>query len=205
MILPEFIEKLLFYEVIKINKQKKYILIAGAVILFFGLIYRLAPFFQDVGSTDTEIILKEKRLEKYRQILRQATDLEARLIFLNRSLDRLEAGLLTGKTPSLAAVDLQNILNDIAGRTGVDIKTVRVLKHQALEEELYLRIPIQFSISSDIGQLKKILYSIRSSSKNLTVQKLDINVAKRGNSRKINSNITIAGFMKKTEKQAVDN
>ena len=205
MILPEFIEKLLFYEVIKINKQKKYILIAGAVILFFGLIYRLAPFFQDVGRADTEIILKEKRLEKYRQMLRQATDLEARLISLNRSLDRLEAGLLTGKTPSLAAVDIQNILNDIAGRNGVDIKTVRVLKHQALEEELYLRIPIQFSISSDIGQLKKILYSIRSSSKNLTVQKLDINVVKRGNSRKINSNITIAGFMKKTEKQAVDN
>ena len=194
-----------FYEVIKINKQKKYILIAGAIILLFGLAYRLAPFFQGVGPSDTEIDLKEERLKKYRQMLGQATDLEAELISLNRFLDRLEAGLLTGKTPSLAAADIQNILSDIAGRNGVEIKTVRVLKHQELEEKIYQSIPVQFFISSDISQLRTILYSIRSSPKNLTVQKLDINVARRGKSRELKSTITIAGFMKKTEKQAVDN
>lgn len=183
----------------KFDKKRKYIIIIGAVLLLLGLIYRLFPFFQGIQSASAENVLKEKQLAKYRQMVHEGKNLEARLISLNRTLTRAESGLLTGKTPPLAAVDIQNILNKIASRSDVEMKTVRVLKPEKLDEKNYLSVPVQFSISSTIRQLKEILYRIETSPKYLTVKKVRINVARRGSSRQIRSDITVAGVMKKAE------
>lgn len=181
----------------KIDKEKKYILIAGAALLFFGLAYRLFPFFQGIQSSGAEIAVKERQLAKYRQAVKERNDIETRLVSINRSLERSEAGLLTGKTAALAAVDIQNILNEIASGSKVEIKSVRVLKSKELNEGYYISIPVRFTVNSTVRQLKEILYRIEASPKLLTVEKIRISVVRRKNSRQVRSDITISGFMKK--------
>ena len=180
----------------KIDKQRKYILVTVAILLLFGLIYRFFPFFQGIQAAGAEIVLKERQLAQCRQMVQEGNDLQAKLIFLNRTLERVESGLLTGATPALAAVDVQNTLNEIASRSEVEIKTVRVLKPEKMDEENYLCVPVQFTISSTIRQLKEMLYRIETSPKYLTVKKIKINVRHRRDPGQIQSDLTVAGVMK---------
>jgi len=186
----------------KIDKQKKYILLAAGILLLFGVIYRFFPFFQGIREAGAEIVLKKRQLAKYRQMVHEGNDLQAKINSLNRTLKQVESGLLTGKTPALAAVNIQNTLTEVASRSEVEIKKVRVLKPEKMDEEKYLTVPVQFTISSTIRQLKEILYRIESSPKYLTIKKIRISV-RHGRHRRdlgqIQSDLTVAGVMKLPE------
>lgn len=181
----------------KVDKKRKKLIFAGAVLLFLGLIYRLLPLFQDFQTGDTELDLKMKQLEKYLQTVQEGNVFEERLVYLRQVLKSSESGLLGGKTPSLAAVDIQNILSEIVETSGVQIRMVRVLKPEDLDKEYYKSIPVDFSIISNIRQLKEVLYKIETYPKYLTVKKVMINVGARGAADTFQSNITVAGYMKK--------
>jgi len=186
-----------------IGKNRKYLLIAGALLLLFALIYRALPLIQDLWPTDDEIALKNKHLAKYRQIVGEKDAVETRLAALKKNVKQGESGLLRGKTPALVAADIQKILHDLAKKSKVEIKRVRVLKAVELEQSDYLSVPVQLNINADIRQLKEILYRIEASQKYLTVKKMKIKVItrRRGKQGLINSDITVHGFLKKAKNQ----
>ncbi|MCP4351779.1 MAG: hypothetical protein GY795_40470 [Desulfobacterales bacterium] len=187
------------------TKERKYILIGGAILLFFAAIYRFGSDFEGFDSLEDDIALKEKKLAKYYQIVQEKSDLEAKHMRFNRALDRAEAGLLSGRTHALAAVDIQNILNDIAGRTGVEINSMRVLKKQKNKpeeeedsvENLYTSVHVQITVSSTIRQLKEVIYKIESSLKLLRVTGMRIRLTSVRQVEKIYSTLTVEGFMKR--------
>ncbi|MCX5839683.1 MAG: type II secretion system protein GspM [Deltaproteobacteria bacterium] len=180
-----------------IDKRRRYLLIAGGVLLLFGLAFRLFPFFEGIQGGETDIDAQKKRIAKYQQTVQGRGELEARLASLNKSLERAEAGLLTGKTAALAAVDIQNILNEIALGSGVEIKSAQVLKSQQKDSEQYISVPVAFTVSATIRQLKDILYKIEASPKFfLTVERIGISVAGAGSPGQMRADITVSGIMK---------
>jgi hypothetical protein len=179
------------------DKRRRYLLIAGAVLLLFGLAFRLFPFFEGIQGGETDIAAQKKRVAKYRQTVKGRGELEARLVFLNKSLEQMEAGFLTGKTAALAAVDIQNILNEIALGSGVEIKSVQVLTSKKQDSDQYISVPVQFTVSATIRQLKDILYKIEASPKFfLTVERIGISVAGAGGPGQIRVDTTVSGIMK---------
>jgi hypothetical protein len=180
-----------------VDKRRRYLLIAGAVLLLFGLAFWLFPFFEGIQGGGTDIAAQKKRVAKYRQTVKGRGELEARLVSLNKSLERAEAVLLTGKNSALAAVDIQNILNEIALGSGVEIKSVQVLKSQKQDSDPYVSVPVQFTVSATIRQLKDILYKIEASPKFfLTVERIGISVTGAGSPGQMRLDITVAGIMK---------
>jgi len=182
-----------------VDKRRRYLLIAGAVLLLFGLAFWLFPFFEGIQGGQTDFAAQKKRVAKYRQTVKGRGELEARLVSLNKSLEQVEAGLLTGKTAALAAVDIQNILNEIALGSGVEIKSVQVLtsQNQKQDAELYISVPVQFTVSATIRQLKDILYKIEASPKFfLTVERIGISVTGAGGPGQMRVDITVSGIMK---------
>ena len=180
-----------------IDKRRRYLLITGAVLLLFGLAFRLFPVFEGIQGIGTDIAAQQKRVAKYRQTVKGRGELEARLVSVNKSLERVEAGLLTGKTVALAAVDIQNILNEIAIGSGVEIKSVQVLKSQKQDSDQYISVPVQFMVSVTTRQLKDILYKIEASPKFfLTVERIGINVSGAGSPGQMRCEITVSGIMK---------
>jgi Tfp pilus assembly protein PilO len=182
---------------IKSEDRRKYLLVAAAFLVLLILMFQLIPFLKSARPSYEEIALKEKTLSKYKEIVKQNGKLHKRLKILNSEIQRLESALLTGQTPALAAVDIQNALNKITGKRGVEISRVRVLKKEEVAEGKYLRIPVQFTIESDIRQLKEIVYGIASSEKCLTLEKITISVIRRRGSGKVRSEMTVAGLMKR--------
>lgn len=179
------------------DKRRRYLLIAGAALLLFGLAFRLFPYIEGIEGVEKEIAAQQKRVAKYRQTVKGRGELEARLVSVSQSLERAEAGLLTGTTAALAAVDIQNILNEIALGSGVEIKSVQVLKSQKQDSDPYVGVPVQFTVSATIRQLKDILYKIEASPKFfLTVERIGISVAGAASPGQIRCDITVSGIMK---------
>ncbi len=185
-----------FLKKIEINRERKYLLIGGAVLLLLGALYRFGPGLVDFFSTADEVALKKNHVEKYLKRVSQRQGVEKARKDLNRTLERLESGLLTGKTPTLAAVEVQNILNEIAGVTGVPVDTMQVLKPEENADAGYLRIPVRFSMRSNIAQLKGMIYGIESASKRLIIVDLSASTtARREGREEILSTITVEGVM----------
>ena len=180
-----------------IDKRRRYLLIAGAVLLLFGLSFRLFTFFEVIQGGEPDIAAQKKRIAKYRQTVKGRAELEASLVSLTKSLERAEAGLLTGKTEALAAVDIQNILKEITLGSGVEIKSVQVLKSEKKDSDQYIGVPVQFTVNTTIRQLKDILYKIEASPKFfLTVERIGISVAGAGSPGQMRADVTVSGIMK---------
>jgi uncharacterized alkaline shock family protein YloU len=96
-------------------------------------------------------------------------------------------------------VDIQNTLNEIVIGSGVEIKSVQVMKsqNQKQEADLYISIPVQFTVSATSRQLKDILYKIEASSKFfLTVERIGISVSGAGGPGQMRCDITVSGIMR---------
>ena len=185
----------------KIDRSRKYLLVAGLLVLLVGVVYRIWPQMQDIFGVEDNISLKQKQIGKYRATVKAADNLETEVESLKKALEKGETGLLTGKTVALAAADIQKVLKEMAEKCQVEIKTVRVLKAEDASGEPYLAVPVQLSIFSTVRQLKEFLYKIMTSPKYLTVKKVAITVrrARKGELKRVSANITVNGFLKRTE------
>ena len=180
-----------------IDKRRRYLLIAGAVLLLFGFAYWSLPYVEGIRGGETDIAAQKKRIAKYQQAVKGRGDVDARAASLSKSLERAEAGLLTGKTAALAAVDIQNVLSEIAVGSGIELRSVVVPKPQPKDTEQYVSVPVAFTVSASIRQLKDLLYKIEASPKFfLTVEKIGISVAGAGSPGQIRCDVTVSGIMK---------
>ncbi len=169
-----------------------------AILLLAGLIYRFMPLLQNLVPSQEEIELRERTLIKYEKMVRAGKQLDGQLASLEDVLSQLESKLLEGRTPSLAAVDIQKILNDIAQKSNVEIKSVKVLKPEDLDKKGYLSIPVTFYMIVSVRQFKDMLYSIENSKKLLSVISVEASFYTRRSSD-IRCNITVAGYMRQKE------
>ena len=180
-----------------IDKRRRYLLIAGAVLLLFGFAYWLLPYVEGIRGGETDIAAQKKRIAKYLQTVKGRGELDARVASLGKSLERAEAGLLTGKTAALAAVDIQNVLSEIAVGSGIELRSVVVPKPQPKDTEQYVSVPVAFTVSASIRQLKDLLYKIEASPKFfLTVDKIGISFSGAGSPGQIRCDVTVSGIMK---------
>ena len=211
-----------------LTRERKYILIGGAILLFLGLVYKTLPLFHGIFDGSAQIAAKEKQLARYQRSIEEGKELKTRLVALTSALEQGESGLLTGRTPSLAAVDMQNILNTITQKSGMEMQSVRVLKAtkqegakylntitqksgmeiqsvrvlKATKQEgaKYLSIPVTFSIVLTTRQLKEILYRIETFDKYLTVHEITIDAPLGKGREQLRVNMTVNGFTKESEK-----
>jgi hypothetical protein len=184
---------------LKLPKRIKYILIGGGVVILLGFAYRTVPLLGSMSPSE-ETILKERQVASYRKVLQEKTKLEGRFSSLKQTVEQLESGVFVGETPSLAAADIQKIVDEITKRSDVSIKEVRVLKPEQSSFENYLSIPVEFSFNCSIRQLKEILYHLDTSAKYLTVSKSQLNRIGGSQNDQIQAYLTVTGIMKKDKK-----
>ena len=182
----------------KVDFRRKHVLVALAILLSLAVVYRFFPFFQEVFSPNQEIELTEKRLVKYHEMIDSGKNIDKRLASLTKTAKELESRLLTGKTSSLAAVEVQKIMQETAGKSNVQISSVKVLSPENLDERGYLLVPVEFRMLPTMRQLKEILYQLQASQKYLTVRKIVVQDYSNRD-RRLRCNITVAGSMKRAE------
>jgi hypothetical protein len=180
----------------KITNERKYILIFGISLLVLGAAYRFYPAVSDFFSPSEDIEFKKTSIEKYLRVVSERKEIEKKKNLLNRELGRLEEKLLTGSVPTLAAVEIQGMINSIAQANNVKVQTMQVLEAQDADDLGYVVIPVKFAIESNILQLKEIVYQIESPAKMLVIKELNVETSTRGGTGKILATLTVEGIMK---------
>lgn len=184
------------FKSIELTQERKIILIGGAILLLLGAIYRFYPVIISAVSASDEIAMKKNHVEKFLRIVEQRKQAVNENGYFKRRFKQMESRLLTGETPTLAAVAIQKILNEISDASDVKFMTMRVMKPKEGENTGYVRLPVQFSMNSDVVQLKEIIYQIEASSKLLVITELAAKITKSKDRQLIRSRITVEGVMK---------
>ncbi len=179
------------------RNQKSIIALAVAVILFALIKFLLLPAFEKISDQKTNIKFKEKTLEKYAKAIKQQEKLNIRLKKLKRENRKTIKCFLQGETASLAAADLQKIIDGIAEKTGVKIKSVKVM--DSTGKEGLTSIPLQIKFTSDLTMFEKFINSIENNRKLLTIPALKIRVKNKRKPMGISVTMTISGFAQKDE------
>lgn len=180
-----------------LTRERKLILGIGGALLLLGVVYNLLPSFESTTNGEEALSLTRQKLAKYRAKVSDRSRLESGIKAGRLQLQRAEAGLLQANTPALAAVDIQQILTQIAGSTGAEVKTMRVLGSEPISDDNYIAVPVEVTLSSDIRQLVGVLYAIDTSKKLLRVKELAVRSAGIRRGDKILTTFTVEGFMKK--------
>ncbi len=134
--------------------------------------------------------------------------LDSDLISINRMLVKLESGLTKGETKSLAEVNIQNMLREIANRSDVEINSMRSIDVAKPEEVLFVHeeypgISIKITFRSSIEQLREILYRIETSAKLIEISQMRLRIGKseKKGMVMIKTTLTIEGYMKNNDKE----
>ena len=185
---------------VPLSRERKSLLICGIVLLLVGAVYRFSPNIPSVFSGSDEMSFKEKELLRYRKVLQEKKRLEATLLSRERELARVEAGLLSRGTPALAAVDIQSLINDIAGQKMVTIQSTRVLQSKPTENEEYISVPVQVNMIAAVQPLVDILFFIENSAKLLKITNIRIRLPNVLRPEDIYCQFTVEGLMKNEER-----
>ena len=138
---------------------------------------------------------------KYRRVLKDKIHLDNALVSAERELARIEAGLLSQKTPTLAAADIQNMLSDIAEQKGMTSQSMRSLQSKPTESGGYITIPVEVNMKGSIRQIKEMLFLIESSSKLLKITAIRIRLLDPSRPETIQLTFTVEGLMKSVESE----
>jgi hypothetical protein len=192
---------------LQLKKRRKIILPGFALLALLAMIYLFNSLNRSTDRFNEALNLKQDKLAKYRQKVLEKKAVKRELLSLQTIFKQAEAALLTGKTPSLAAAEIQEIVSKITNAAGAQIMTVRVLQPDRSGNKMYLAIPVEVTINSTMRQLTQLLYKLDRSAKLLRIAKLGIRsragrarLTKRAISANlITTTLTVEGFVKNME------
>lgn len=169
------------------NKHKTLIYTIPIALVLLGLtVYHFG--YEKVKSEYTSVTeeqeIKGKTLEKYIALLGEKPDLENHLAKLKALRKREGLKLIGGKTLSLAAAELLNIVKRTITSKDGRITSERVGKPTELESFTIIRVSVD-TVLPDPGVLKDILYSLETSTPSLVVKALDARIANYRNPREL--------------------
>jgi len=191
---------------LQLRNRRKFIVAGLAVMALAAMIYLFNSINRSTHRFHEALNLKQDKLDKYRQKVLEKKVMERELLSLQTTFKQAEAALLTGKTVSLAAAEIQQIVTNITNAAGAQIMTVRILQPDRSAKEMYLAIPVEVTINSTMRQLTQLLYKLDNSTKLLSIAKLGIK-SRAGRSRLVRgastanliTTLTVEGFVKTEE------
>jgi Tfp pilus assembly protein PilO len=184
---------------VNISKRDKKFLTVGALalLLFLVINYVIVPFIESEREIREGTEQREVTLENYERIIAGRAEVERQLAQVKKKQAQLHAKLLTGSTPSLAAADMQKMLEKIAGAHDLEMKSVKVQDGEKQGD--LLTIPLEIRLQTDLGRTSKFLADIEKNQKYLIVPSLKISVQNQRDPKEVIVTMVVAGFFVKEE------
>lgn len=177
-----------------ISKRDKKILTIGglAVAAFLFITYVISPFFESEQEIRDKTEQREGLLKKYEKIINQKSEVEKDLAQMKRKLAKIKGKLLKGSTPSLAAAEMQKMLEKISKVHDLELKSVKV--KEAEKEGDFLVIPLELRLTTDLNRTRKFLTDLEKNQKYLIIPQLKISVKNQRDPKEVIVTIVVSGF-----------
>ena len=177
-----------------ISKRDRKILTIGvvAVALFLVFTYVISPFIESEQDIRERTQQREMLLQKYEKIIGQQKEIEKKLTQIKRQQDQLNKKLLKGSTPSLAAAEMQKMLEQISKKHDLELKSVKVKDAEKAGD--FLTIPLEIRLTTDLNKTRKFLADLEKNQKYLIIPQLKISVKNQRDPQEVIVTIVVAGF-----------
>jgi len=179
---------------VNISKRDKKILTIGgvAVALFLFITYVISPFIESEQEIREDTEQREVLLQKYEKIINQKNEVEKDLTKMKRNLTKIKGKLLKGSTTSLAAAEMQKMLEKISKSHDLELKSVKV--KDAEKEGDFLAIPLELRLTTDLNRTRKFLADLENNQKYLIIPQLKISVVNQRDPKEVIVTIVVTGF-----------
>jgi Tfp pilus assembly protein PilO len=179
---------------VNISKRDRKILTIGivAVALFLVYSYVISPFIESEQDIRERTEQREMLLQKYEKIISQRKEIEKKLTQIKRQQGQLNKKLLKGSTPSLAAAEMQKMLEQISKKHDLELKSVKV--KDAEKEGDFLAIPLEIRLTTDLNSTRKFLSDLEKNQKYLIIPQLKISVKNQRDPQEVIVTIVVTGF-----------
>jgi len=184
---------------VSISKRDKRFLTVGALalLLFLVITYIIMPFIESEREIREGTEQKEVTLEKFERIIAGRAEVEKQLAQVKKKQTQLNSKFLTGSTPSLAAAEMQKMLEKIAGTHDLEMKSVKVQDGEKQGD--LLTIPLEIRLQTDLERTRKFLADIEKNQKYFIVPSLKISVQNQRDPKEVIVTMVITGFFMKEE------
>jgi hypothetical protein len=177
--------------------QKKFlwglIAIAAALTIYaFGIV----PLLEAKKKADEEILLNQRLLQKYVEVLQNRKTVEEALDRTLKQGEEIQKRLLAGETPQLGAANLQDMVKRLAERNGLAIRSFRSLDPKEVGSYRRISVQIEFNPMNSMQSLTQFLYQLENQEKELMIGEMDLLVYNPRMPNTIQGNMTISGYMK---------
>jgi len=179
---------------VNISKRDRKFLTIGivAVALFLVFTYVISPFMESEQDIRDRTQQLEMLLQKYEKIIGQQKEIEKKLTQTKRQQGQLNNKLLKGSTPSLAAAEMQKMLEQISKKHDLELKSVKV--KDAEKEGDFLAIPLEIRLTTDLNRTRKFLSDLEKNQKYLIIPQLKISVKNQRDPQEVIVTIVVTGF-----------
>jgi len=177
--------------------QKKYlwgfVAIAGALAVYTFVV---VPLVEAKKKADEEILLNQRLLQKYAEVLQNRKTVEEALDRTLKQGEEIQKRLLGGETPQLGAANLQDMVKRLAEKNSLAIRSFRSLDPKEVGSFRRISVQIEFSPLNSMQSLTQFLYELEHQEKELMIGEMDLLVYNPRMPNTIQGNMVISGYMK---------
>lgn len=150
--------------------------LAGALAVFLLAQFVAFPLTEAAAKRRAALPLKEKTLQKYRNLTVLIGPRETDWRNIQARLADAERGLLDSKTGALASAELQQRLQQLADQAGIELRGSDFLPVKGLKpaEAGYAAVPVGMSFECTLDQLANLLATAAAGPKSLAIEQLSI-------------------------------
>lgn len=177
-------------------REKLFVLAGILAVGYFGYTYFLEPFLEKQRQIERELKATSEILARYKQMVAEKSELESAIKATEAQLKELDARLLTGQEPPLAASELQKLLKDITTKVGIEIQRENPNKKPE-DIKMYFKVPVNIQFTTDLSKLIQFLYEVENHTKLLKITEMQVQVRDEVNAKFIFVDLTIVGIAKK--------
>ncbi len=158
----------------RLSKRERALVIATCVVLLavLGKYAVINPLVERREWVKTQLEIQPRLLEKNLRYISRKEEFAAALQAARDEIKAREPRLLTGGTPSVSASDLQETVQALAAKDGIQVITTRVLNPETVGS--FSKISIQMEIGGQIEQIANLIRDIESSPKLIAIEELNV-------------------------------
>ncbi len=177
------------------EKEKIYLAVGGAALILAAVyLYVFTPIYDGYLETKAEIPLKTELLTRYQVLWKKRAAVEEKLKKAQKKYQDLEKIFLQGKTQSLAAAELQKIVEQLARQSSLEVSSSKVMGSKTISA--FEKISLQLGAKCSLKDLKKFLFLVGSGKKYLNIDEIDVRAINTKGLEKLEARIQVSGYMK---------
>ena len=192
-------KKLGFLEKGKISQKKFLWGFIGMAIVLLIYTYGIVPLVEAKKKAEEEIVLKQRILQKYAEVIQNRKKGEEALEGSLKQIGEIEKRLLPGETPQLGAAALQDIVKRLSEKNGIALRSFRILEPKEMGVYRRISLQIDFNPISSMSSLGQFIYELEHHERKLMISEMDLLVFNPRMPNNIQGNLVVSGLMKESK------